>query len=151
MLNEILDTLADSINPGLALLALAFPWINRGAFAASGSRWFFWAGTALGLVVVYSIQFVDNRLMLWPSFGLDYSTHTAFAVSVTTSIVTASKRWLLLLLPILIAYAGLMMYLDYHSLADILTAAIVIALATWLIHWAFKKYRPVNAGRESTT
>lgn len=148
MLTEILDTIADSINPGLALLALALPWINREAFAASGSRWSFWACTSLGLVVVYSIQFLDNRLMLWPSFGFDYSTHTAFAVSITTSVGTVSKRWLFLLLPVLIAYAGLMMYLDYHSLADILTAAIVIAPATWLIHRVFRKYRPSNAGRE---
>ncbi len=148
MLTEILDTIADSINPGLALLALALPWINREAFAASGSRWFFLACTVLGLVVVYGIQFLDNRLMLWPSVGLDYSTHTAFAVSITTSVGSANKRWLWLLLPVLIAYAGLMMYLDYHSLADILTAAIVIAPVTWLIHWAYRRYRASNAGSE---
>lgn len=137
MTNQILDAIADSINPGLALLALAFPWINRKAFQNNPkSRWFFWILTFSGLLVVYGIQFMDNTLMIWPYFGLDYSTHTAFAVSVATSLGMVSRRWLPFLIALLTAYAGLMLYLNYHSLADILTTAVVIALLTGLIHWA---------------
>jgi hypothetical protein len=149
MLLQLLDAIADSINPGLALLALLFPWIHREAFAAWRSRGAFWLGTALGLVVVYGIQFADNRLRLWPYFGLDYSTHTAFAVAMVTSIGTVSRRWLWPLTAILAAYAGLMMYLGYHSLVDILTAALAVAPPTALIHRLLRNHWRVKSEDES--
>ncbi len=34
----------------------------------------------MGLVVAYTIMFVDNALLLWPQFNMDYSTHTAVAL-----------------------------------------------------------------------
>ncbi len=70
----------------------------------------------MSLVIVYVILFADNRFDLWPRLGLDYSTHTAFAVAIITSLTVVSRRWLLLLIPILVGYAALMMYLGYHSL-----------------------------------
>jgi hypothetical protein len=134
MLYETLDTIADSVNPALACLALIFPWLDREAIRKKGSKWSFWARTLLSLAVVYALMFTDNRLHFWPSLGLDYSTHTAFAVAVVTSIGAMNYRWLFFLVPVLVAYAGLMMYQGYHSLMDILTTALVIAPLAWVIH-----------------
>lgn len=133
MLNETLDAIADAVNPVLATLTLVFPLINQEAVRKHGSAWSFWGRTLVSLMVVYGILFADSRFGLWLRFGLDYSTHTAFAVAIITSLAMVSFRWLFFLIPLLIAYAGLMMYLGYHSLTDILTAALVIAPITWWI------------------
>ena len=79
-------------------------------------------------------MFADERFGLWSGLGLDYSTHTAFAVAIITSVSAMNRRWLFVLAPVLLAYAALMIYLGYHSLLDILAAALVIAPTTWLIH-----------------
>ena len=127
--HQLLDAIADAINPSLLVLALVGPWIQT-----RKPPWVLWGRTFLSLAVVYAIQFADHQFMLWPRLGLDYSTHTAFAVAVIVSLGAFDKRWFVVLLPVLVVYAGLMMYLGYHSLADILTAALVIGPATWLIH-----------------
>ncbi len=134
MLHGSLDLIADAVNPVLALLALVFPWLDREAIRRCGSRWSFWTRTLLSLAVVYAIMFADERFRLWSGLGLDYSTHTAFAVVIITSMSAMNRRWLFVLVPVLVAYAALMIYLGYHSLLDILTTALVIASATWLIH-----------------
>lgn len=139
--NQLLDAIADAINPSLLVLALIVPWIQRRRLP-----WAFWGRTFLSLVVVYVIQFADHQFMLWPRLGLDYSTHTAFAVAVIVSLGVFDKRWFFILLPVLVAYAALMMYLGYHSLADILTAALVIGPATWLIHRIGKRGQSLDDG-----
>ena len=134
MVYETLDTIADAVNPVLALLALVFPWLDHEAIRKRGSRWSFWTRTLLSLAVVYAVMFADERFGLWSGLGLDYSTHTAFAVAIITSMSAMNGRWLFVLAPVLVAYAALMIYLGYHSLLDTLAAALVIAPATWLIH-----------------
>ena len=134
MLYDSLDIIADAVNPVLALLALAFPWLDREAIRRCGSRWSFWTRTLLSLAVVYAIMLADERFRLWPVLGLDYSTHTAFAVAIITSVSAMSRRWLFVLAPVFLAYAELMIYLGYHSSLDILATALVIAPTTWLIH-----------------
>jgi hypothetical protein len=52
-----------------------------------------------------------------------------------------NRRWLFVLVPVLVAYVALMIHLGYYSLLDILAAALAIAPATWLIH-------QIGAGRE---
>jgi len=96
--------------------------------------WPFWARTWLAVASVYGVMAIDLWLRLWGRFGLDYSTHTALAVSLSTSIAMLSRRWLILLVPILFAYTRLMMALGYHSAADIGTTALLVAPTAWLIH-----------------
>ena len=134
MLYESLDIIADSVNPVLGLLALVFPWLDREAIRKRGSRCSFWTRTLLSLAVVYAVMFADERFGLWPGRGLDYSTHTAFAAAIITSLGAMNRRWLFVLVPVLFAYAALMIYLGYHSLLDIVAAVLVIAPTTWLIH-----------------
>lgn len=142
--HQLLDAIADAINPSLLVLALIAPWVQT-----RRPPWIFWWCTFLSLVVVYVIQFADHQLMLWPRLGLDYSTHTAFAVAVIVSLGAFDKRWFVVLLPVLVVYAGLMMYLGYHSLADILTAALVIGPVTWSIHRIGRGGQGRDAGNAS--
>ncbi len=128
-----LDAIADSVNPGLVLLTLFVAWRYR---AREGVvPWALVMTTVTSLIFVYVIQYADTRFGLWPSLGLDYSTHTAFAVAVVTSLALYASKLLWVLLPLLLLYAALMMYLDYHTLADILTSAFVIASLVFVIHY----------------
>jgi hypothetical protein len=126
---HVLDVIADAINPSLLVLALAASWLQYGK-----PPWFFWGRILLSLGVVYGMMFIDKQFQLWPHWELDYSTHTAFAVAVIVSLGMWHRRWFLILIPVLVIYAALMMILDYHSLADIVTATLVIAPLTALIH-----------------
>ncbi len=129
---RILSIIADSINPFLVLLAVFIPWLKRDQ--KHKVTWIFLVGTALSLLIVYVIQYMDIRLSLWSALSLNYSTHTAFSVSISTSIITFSIRWSLFLVPLLIAYASMMIFLEYHSLGDIFTSAFIVALPAWFIH-----------------
>lgn len=134
MVERWLDLAADAVDPLLALLALSAPWLDRRAGERWASRWSFWLRTALGVGTVYALQALDGALGLWARWGLDYSTHTAFAVSLATSLAFRSRRWLVGLVPLLVAYALLMLRLGYHSLPDIATSAAVAAALAALCH-----------------
>ena len=150
MLNETLDTIADSVNPGSYALRSSARGLTERRFAIKVPAWYFWARTLASVVVVYAVMYTDNRLGLWPRLGLDYSTHTAFAVAIITSLAVVSFRWLFFLIPCLIGYAGLMLYLGYHTMVDILTTALVIAPVTWGIHRIGRADKPagVNASQK---
>ena len=88
---RVLDLIADSYDPVLALLALAAPAIDRGSRSGMALLRYY-AALGIGLGVVYLVQAADQRFGLWPAAGLDYSTHVAFAVSVATSAYLARAR-----------------------------------------------------------
>ena len=114
MLEQLLAGIANAINPALAVLVLLVPWIDSAATHEKGAPWSFWARTLLSLVVVYSIKFADRLwldALFWSPLSVHYSTHTAFAVAITTSLGAVNRRWLFFLLPVLIIYAGLMVHL----------------------------------------
>jgi hypothetical protein len=130
---RVLDFIADSFDPILALFALAAP-----AIAHTARRWAarlrYYVALATGIAVVYLVQAADRRLGLWSALGLDYSTHSAFAASVATSAWFWRRRWLLPLLAGLGAYAALILLLRYHRALDILTAAAVALPTTAASH-----------------
>lgn len=83
------------------------------------------------LGLVYGMLLIDNALQLWPSLGLDYSTHTALAIALVVPLWHCCEHkklrgfWALSLL----AYAGLMRYQQYHSWADMIATALYMAAA----------------------
>lgn len=125
---------ADLVNPALALCLIA-----AGLRARAPVR--YWIGVGGGLALVYAVLGLDHALRIWDAWGLDYSTHTALAVSVATSLVRLDRRWLWPVAPALVGYAVLLERLGYHSYADVATAAAVTAPATWLVHRAARKRR----------
>ena len=90
-------------------------------------------GALGGLALVYVLHFADRPLGLWGSLGLDFSTHTAVAVSLATSMACSRLRWLWLLVPLLGAYSVVMVEIEnHHSWADVITSVPLPILLTWL-------------------
>jgi hypothetical protein len=81
---------------------------------------------AVGLVLVYGMMLVDNRLGFWHAAGLDYSTHTAVALMLTVVLVVALRRWWVLWSALALAYLALCVYQRYHSIADVVTTAVYL-------------------------
>lgn len=122
---ETLDVIADAYTPLLALIALAV--IVRQAFARH------WrvsmlqlASILLGALFAYGLMYFDQAAGVWPSLGLDYSTHTAVATVLVVFLALHARTGMWVWIASLLLYGALMLYQRYHSLADILTTAVVI-------------------------
>ena len=94
----------------------------------------YYLATTLGLAGIYAVAGIDVVFSLWGRSGLDYSTHTAFAVSLALSIGLARPRWAWALAIVILAHSTLLVLLDFHSPADIVTSGLVAVLAT--LPWA---------------
>lgn len=134
---ESLDRIADSVNPTLCLLALLLPSLPpyRSPVLAP---WIRIAGAILCVGVAYAGQAFDRLTDAWSSLLLDYSGHSAVCVALLVSLAQLSRRWLVASVGIGAAYAGLMIYQAYHTLADIVTTSIPIGLAcilVWQVIW----------------
>ncbi len=127
---QALDSVADSFDVVLTLLALAAPWLWRSWKGVRAAASYFLAALA-GLGVVYGVMALDSRYGLWPSMGLDYSTHTAYAVSLATSIVAWDRRWTRVLVAAVLVYFLLIAVLGYHGPLEMLMATAVAGPATW--------------------
>jgi hypothetical protein len=71
----------------------------------------------------YLLHFVDRAFGIWKGFDLDYSTHTAVAVALGTSLARLGWAWAVATAALWVAYTMLMIQMGYHTLADILTTA----------------------------
>ncbi len=137
---EQLDAVADSVNPALLAVTLVVPWAPGVRGKLRPIRWI--VATALALGVVYSLRFIDEKLGLWPAWGLDYSTHSALAIALVTLWLFASKTWAALGFCIFTSYAILMVYQHYHTWADILTTALIVGPLAFVIGRIF--LRPIR-------
>lgn len=131
---ETLDKIADSYIPLLASVFLV-GWIGF-AIKSPGERvrllrvFIF---VLCLLAVSYGGMFFDNALHLWPLFGLDYSTHTAVSLSLVLGLSVLAPRFWMLAASSFVAYALLMLYQKYHSLADIISTAVFPVGAGYLL------------------
>ena len=124
----MLDSIADSVNPLLALLA-----IGVAVFLWRGSRRHglaYTTATALGIACIYAVQFADARWSMWSSLGGDYSTHTAFATSLVISMAWWVRRLRAGLAVVWVLYLVLIVVMGYHGVMDVVTAAIVAVVVT---------------------
>jgi hypothetical protein len=123
---ETLDRIADAYSPILAAVWLLL--VCR-AFLILGWR----AGlvqTGLGigtLLIAYGLMWLDNLYRVWPALGLDYSTHTAVAFALATTVFTISRPCRLVVAATFAAYVLLMLYQQYHSIGDIASTLLVLA------------------------
>jgi len=123
---------AELVIPLLAVCTLAWP-----VYVRRPRRWWrFWIPVLAALGLVYAVLGLDRAFGLWASVGLDYSTHTAFAVALATSLLVLDLRTAWVAVPLLVAYACLMLLLGYHKLLDVLTTAAVLAPLSWACHRA---------------
>lgn len=136
-----LDRIADAYTPILFLLALAT--LIRFAYSSQWKQLSFHSLMLVGgLVVAYALMFIDAKLQLWPMIGLDYSTHTAVALVLVMFLANQLKRLYLVAYGSLLLYCLLMLYQKYHSIADILISALIVAIFVLPInHYLTKKSR----------
>ncbi len=127
-----LKLLADLFDPLLALLALVMPVWKMRDFRAQVP---YYVALGMSLACVYAIKAVDDHFRIWPSFGLDYSTHTAFAVCMGASLGWVRPGWGLAIVAAILGYAALIVYLGFHSVADIATTAPIVAALTLSAHY----------------
>ena len=133
---RVLDFVADAYDPLLTLLALIAPPFAKPRKAPDLLR--FYAAAAFGIGFVYLVMAADNSFGLWRSFGLDYSTHSAFAAALVVSLAIHFRKWLLPLAGSLALYLALIVLMGYHGILDVLSAALVVSVATLLVHLAFR-------------
>lgn len=95
-------------------------------------------------IIAYSLMFIDKHFSLWDSVGLDYSTHTATSLGMCIFIGSTLKgnKSKITLIVSLLTYFQMMVVLNYHSWADILTTALPVGLLCGImtIYAAKSKY-----------
>src|SRR6185436_16536835 len=89
---EVLDHIADSVNPTLGLLAIGLPWLRpyRERPPLPLRRV---GGAVLCVGLAYAGQAFDKFTGLWPALSMDYSGHSAVCVAWLVSIAYLSRRW----------------------------------------------------------
>jgi len=131
---EFLDHLADAYNP-----VLAAAWLLLVGHALVFRRWrAALARVALGLgalLVAYGGMWLDDALGVWPSMGLDYSTHAAVALALCAALWVLARRSRIVVAVSLAAYCLLMVYQRYHTPADIASTLLVVAVPMAGVVW----------------
>ena len=96
----------------------------------------------LGICQTYGIMLLDNTLSIWPSFGLDYSTHTSLALVFVVFLSFVNRIYFAGSVFSMLIYVVLMLYQEYHSVLDIVTTTIVVLPGLiWLnIKWGISGY-----------
>jgi|GEM_PF-724528 len=128
---EILDCIADSYIPILLTICIIYLGeliINR--------RWitlkYHTSTLALYIFSAYAIMVIDIKMALWHLVGLDYSTHTAVSLSLVIWLSYKSTSLLIIWWTSLLAYFILMLYQQYHSVADIISTSLPLGLLLWI-------------------
>jgi hypothetical protein len=126
------DAIADAVNPVMAIMTLMLPLLTRSTYA--GRRIAFYTATAISMVAMYALGWLDARLHVWAFGGMDYSTHSGFTAVLVASVWLWKRAAGVAAAAIGAAYAVLMLYQGYHSIADIVSTVAVITALTLGIH-----------------
>ena len=126
------DAIADSYIPLLLFIVLGHLLVlRRQAHRGEAAARLVYLLIAIGFI--YSLMAFDLIWPVWPRFGLDYSTHTAAALVLVFYLGSISRVWMLSVTASFLLYVLLMLYQDYHSLADVITTAVPVALVLWIV------------------
>ena len=141
MLNyETLDAIADTYTPLLALLA--FGMVVSGLWMA---QWKLSAIKSLSLVgtafIAYGFMTLDAYFNIGSFLSLDYSTHTAVSLGLIIFLYFNARRLAIVWIVSFILYLMLMLYQQYHTIADILVTGVVVGFPVWrLISYLAKRH-----------
>lgn len=127
---ETLDAVADAYTPLLALLA--FGMVVSGLWLA---QWKLSAIRSLSLVgitfIAYGLMMLDAYLNIWSFFSLDYSTHTAVSLGLLIFLYFNARRLAIVWTGSFVLYLILMLYQQYHTIADIFVTGVVVGFPVW--------------------
>ena len=111
---------ANIINPILALLLLAIPFLTRkGSLAPS-----FWLASAAGMIVGTFLAERGKAHQIWPGHPGFPSGHETFGIAAGVSLICWDRRWAFMVVPILILLGGALITVKYHDLPDVLGATV---------------------------
>jgi len=133
MTHDQWDWVADSVNP---LLLIAFLAYSYAAFAGQlrASVPFavrFW----LAVLITWLLSHLDKWILVLRNQDGFPSGHMAFYLTVATAFFLLRRQSFLVTLPLAVLYGWLIVYLDYHSWWDLLTALIIAVPTTLVIYW----------------
>lgn len=134
---EVIDAICDAVNPVLFLSALGMVgyFLLKKKYKYSAS---IGVGIVFGLFVTYGMLFVDTKMQIWESMGMDYSTHTAFAFAMCSVLGVFLNRPVVIAV-ILCGYIAAMLYQKYHTVSDISTTLLVLAVLVLPFHIQLKR------------
>lgn len=107
-------TLADNINPILALLVAAAPFA-RPRYAAPFK---FWAASIAAIGIPVALAEAGKAVSVWPGHPSFPSGHETFALAAGTCLVFRSSRWLWVALPLCALLAWALIAAHYHQPLD---------------------------------
>ena len=141
---EVLDALADSFNPVLVVVTFAAPRFRQPRERRSTLAYTLSVIAAIGFV--YLVRAIDERLGLWASVGLDFSTHSALAAVLAVSAGAFHRRWAVPLGVALVLYFSLVLVMRYHGPLDIVTSAGLTGSAAAFIQLGRERaaFRPIR-------
>ena len=127
MNSRFLTVVADSVNPALTLVLLGLGlWAAQAGLEFLGRSVLALAVVELGSKAIQHHHFVTGRFP---------STHFAWALSISTSILFLRPRWAMWLVPLLAGYAWLMVYEKFHIWREIAGAGLAIPLTAPFHVW----------------
>ena len=127
-----LDMIADAYIPALVIVSMVV--LTASVFTCGMKRKRIEiAALSSAVCIVYSVMLLDNAFKIWPLLGLDYSTHTALALVFVLYLWTKNKTFLLWSLCSFLLYVLLMLYQQYHTVADIFSTVVVLLPVFWLL------------------
>lgn len=136
----LLRRIANSVNPLLTVLFIVVFLFHarRPNFRAAE----FFARAFIALLFSFVLGRLNDWLDIWPGFRGDPgnyefpSGHTCYAASIATSLCLLDRRWLLLVMPLLVAYGILIVLppLHFHSWLDIIGAWVLTPPIALLVH-----------------
>jgi len=134
------DTVADAVNPLMAIVTLGLPLVTHSRY--SGGRLAFYLAGVVSMAAMYGLGWLDARWYVWESVGMDYSTHSGFVAVLVVSMWLWKRTAGVAAAAIGVAYAVLMLYQRYHTIEDIVSTVAVIAALTLAIHHLMRGQDP---------
>jgi hypothetical protein len=132
---KTLDTIADAYLPLLLiifLIAISVRFFTKPAERIKVGKVLLYL--FLMVVASYGLMFLDKSFQLWANVGLDYSTHTAVALSLVTALCILMKRYNLLFIATLLIYIVLVLYQEYHAIPDVVSTAAPVLLFGYIMY-----------------
>ena len=142
--HHALAVIADACNPTLAIAALAVIGHLLWREPCSAHTRKAICSLVAVLIVVYAWMGMDRWVRASGWIGVHYSTHTAFALALAAFVVGYVPRTLVPLCVALVAYLALIVYLGYHSVADVgLTLLLVGPAVVWIVRKTSARQRAI--------
>lgn len=139
------DAIADAVNPALTIVAIVLI-VQEFRRRASGGLLFLLAAM-LGLACVYAVGALDHAL--WRPLGIDYSTHSAYALSLITSMLAWRRRWASILAAVGLGYLVLIVAMGYHHVIEVTIASVAAVSVTLPWHVLVHRIPARTAGSEN--